>query len=218
MKPKIILWLYFGACIANIIAQIIPSEELDRYTKPLLMPLLLFYVYKKSIGNTTARVLLLSVAILFSWFGDVALMYQTNDLYFIAGIGLFLVAQITYTIVLRKATYQKPKFDLIKSLPFVMYGVLLFFILLPAGDFTIPVVVYGLVILLMMISAFSRKDHTAYRSYILAFIGSILFVLSDSILAVNAFKTAIPYAGFYIMSTYCAAQYLLAEGILSHLD
>ena len=218
MKPKVILWLYIAVCTANIIAQIVPSEELNRYTKPLLMPLLLFYVYRQSIGNTTAKVLLLCVAILFSWLGDVVLMYQSNSTYFIAGIGLFLVAQVTYTIVLRKATYQKPPISFIKLIPFMLYAAILFYILLPAGEFTIPIVVYGLVILAMMVSAFLRKDHTAHQSYQLAFIGSILFVLSDSILAINAFKTTVPYAGVLIMSTYCAAQYLLAEGILAHTE
>lgn len=216
--PRIIFWLYIAVSLANVIAQIIPSEELDRYTKPLLMPVLLFYVYKKSIGNTTLKVLLLCVAILFSWFGDVVLMYQSNDVYFITGIGLFLVAQITYTVVLRKAAYQTPTINFIKSLPFIAYGAILFYILLPAGDFTIPIIIYGLVILAMMISAFSRKDRTAYKSYLLAFMGSILFVVSDSILAINAFKIPIPYARTFIMSTYCAAQYLLAEGILEHAD
>lgn len=216
MKPKIILWLYVLVCLANLLAQILPSEELNLYTKPLLMPLLLFYVYKKSIGNTTLKVLLLGIAILFSWFGDVVLMYQSNDLYFIAGIGLFLIAQITYTIVLRKATYQVPSVSIIKVIPFLVYAAILFYILLPAGAFTIPIIVYGLVILSMMVSAFLRKSHTTHQSYLLAFIGSVLFVLSDSILAINAFKTPIPYAGVFIMSTYCGAQYLLAQGILAH--
>lgn len=216
--PRIILWLYISVSATNIVAQVIPSEELDRYTKPILMPLLLFYVYKKSIDNTTAKVLLLSVAILFSWFGDVVLMYQSNDMYFISGIGLFLVAQITYTVVLRKATYQKPKVSALKVLPFLAYGAILFYILLPAGDFTVPIIIYGIVILIMMVSAFLRKNLTSGNSFKLAFIGSVLFVLSDSILAINAFKTPIPYSGLFIMSTYCAAQYFLAEGILAHAD
>ena len=215
---KTIFWIYILACSANLIAQLIPAEELNSYTKPLLMPILLFYVYRKSIGKTTLNVLLLSAALLFSWFGDVVLMYQANDSYFIAGIGLFLIAQVIYIIVLRKATYLKPIFNLRKIIPFLLYGAILFYVLLPAGTFTIPIVIYGIVILWMLISAFNRKHFTPYDSYVYAFIGSALFVLSDSILAINAFKTAIPYAGFFIMSTYCAAQYLLAEGILKHVE
>ncbi len=216
MKPRIIFWIYVGTSLANLVGQLVSSEDLERYTKPLLMPLLLFYVYKSSIGNTTLKVILLSVALLFSWLGDVVLMFQANETYFILGIGLFLIAQVTYILVLRKSTYRKAELNLTKIVPFLIYGAILFYVLLPAGDFTVPIIVYGIVILVMMINASMRKGHTSERSYQLAFLGSILFVLSDSVLAVNAFKEPVPYAGFFIMSTYCAAQYLLVEGILAH--
>ncbi len=215
---RFVFWFYVVACFANLVAQVIPSDQLNSYTKPLLMPLLLFYVYQRSIGKTTLKVLLLSAALLFSWFGDIVLMYQATDSYFIAGIVLFLIAQVLYIIILRKTTYLKPKFNFRKIIPFLLYGAVLFYVLLPAGAFTIPIVVYGIVILAMLISAFNRKHYTPYDSYVYAFAGSILFVLSDSVLAINAFKTAIPFAGLFIMSTYCAAQYLLAEGILKHVE
>jgi len=215
---RFIFWIYIIVSAINVVAELVSSEELNKFTKPLLMPILIFYVYRSSIGNTTLKVLLLSAALLFSWFGDVVLMYQSNELYFIAGIGLFLVAQIIYVIVLRKSTYQPPKIILISTLPFLAYGGLLFYFLLPAGEFTVPILIYGLVILAMIISAFSRKGLTSTYSFQLAFAGSLLFVLSDSILAINAFKTAIPYADVFIMSTYCAAQFLLTEGLLKHAD
>ena len=215
---RYILWIYIAVSIANLIAKVIPSEELDQYTKPLLMPLLMIYVYKSSIGKTTARILLLSVALLFSWLGDVVLMYQSDQLYFMAGIGLFLIAQITYIVVLRKSMYQKPVLSLMKVLPFLLYAALLFYILLPAGDFTLPIIVYGLVIMVMAIIARLREGNTDQGSYQLVLFGSILFLASDSILAYNSFSSAIPYAGVFIMSTYCAAQLLLVLGVLKHVE
>ncbi len=218
MNNRIFVWIFIAVSIVNIIAKMITSEELDQYTKPLLMPLLMIYVYKSSIGKTTARILLLCVALLFSWLGDVVLMYQSNEVYFMAGIGLFLIAQITYVIVLRKSMYQKPEISLFKILPFLIYGGVLFYILLPAGDFTAPIIIYGLVIMSMATMARLREGNTAQDSYMLAFVGSILFVLSDSILALNSFSLAIPYAGVFIMLTYCAAQLLLVKGILKHAE
>ena len=215
---RYLLWIYIAVSIANLIAKVVPSEELNQYTKPLLMPLLMIYVYKSSIGKTTARILLLCVALLFSWLGDVVLMYQSNELYFMGGIGLFLIAQITYIVVLRKSMYQKPQFSFTKALPFVLYAGLLFYVLLPAGDFTIPIVVYGSFIMVMAIMARLRQGNTSQESYQLALWGSIVFVLSDSILAFNAFHTPIPYAGIYIMFTYCAAQLLMVFGMLKHVE
>lgn len=216
--PNLIFWIYIAISATNVIGKFISSEELDQFTKPLLMPLLMLYVYKSSIGKVTKRVLLLSVALLFSWLGDVVLMYQADELYFMAGIGLFLIAQITYVFVLRKSMYQKPDTNPAKILPFVLYAGLLMFVLLPAGDFTIPIIVYGSVIITMAIMARLREGNTSQESFQLALLGSVLFVLSDSILAFNAFHTAIPYAGVFIMSTYCAAQLLLVKGLLKHVD
>lgn len=216
--PNFIFWIYIAVSAANVIAKVIPSEELDQFTKPLLMPLLMVYVYKSSIGKTTKRILLICLALLFSWLGDVALMYQADEIFFLAGIGMFLIAQVTYVMVLRKSTYQNPTIDPMKIWPFVLYGVLLFYLLLPAGDFTIPVIIYGSVIMVMVIMARLREGHTSQESFQFALYGSLLFVLSDSILAFNSFHTAIPHAGVWIMSTYCAAQLLLVKGLLKHVE
>lgn len=215
---RTIFWVYIAVSMANVMAKLIPSQELDQFTKPLLMPLLIFYVYRTSIGSTTSKTLLLSLALFFSWIGDVVLMFQSNQLYFLIGIGFFLAAQVTYIIVLRKSCYGEPKLTTKGLLPFALYGCILFYSLLPAGDFTIPILVYGLVILSMTFSAYSRKNYTSHNSYQYAFLGSILFVLSDSILAINAFETKIPYAGFAIMLTYTAAQLFLVKGILQHAE
>ncbi|WP_424963101.1 lysoplasmalogenase [Ekhidna sp.] len=216
--PNLILWIYIAVSVANVIAKVIPSEELEQFTKPLLMPLLMFYVYRSSIGKTTLRVLLLSGALLFSWLGDVVLMYQADERFFMAGIGLFLIAQVIYVVVLRRSSYQRPGFNLYRIFPFLLYGLALWYLLLPAGDFTIPILVYGSVIMTMAIMARLREGNTSQESYRMALYGSLLFVLSDSILAINSFHTTIPYAGVFIMATYCTAQLLLVKGLLAHVE
>ncbi len=215
---KTIFWIYIGVSVANVISKIIPSQELDQFTKPLLMPLLIFYVYRSSIGKTTIKTLLLSTALLFSWLGDISLIYKSGDTFFMVGIGLFLIAQILYIVTLRKSSYQSPRPTIVQMIPFVLYAGLLFYLLLPAGDFTVPIVIYGLVIVMMAITARSREGNTSQESYKLALAGSIFFLLSDSFLAFNSFKAEIPYAGVLVMSTYCAAQLLLTQGILKHVE
>lgn len=219
MKLKAIFWIFIAASAANLIAQIIPSAELNRFTKPLLMPLLLYFVYESSRGKVTLRILLLSLAIFLSWLGDVALLYGDQQGYFLLGLGLFLLAQVTYIIVLYKSSYQAPQFDVLKVLPFVIYAVGLFKLLLPeAGDLLIPIAVYGIIISVMACVARLREGNTTQESYRLALYGSILFVISDSVLAINKFYTEIPMAGLWIMSTYLGAQLLLAKGVIGHVE
>ena len=59
----------------------------------------------------------------------------------------------------------------------------------PAGDFTVPIIVYGTVIMIMAIMARIREGNTSQDSYQFALLGSLLFVVSDSILAYNSFSS-----------------------------
>ncbi len=62
----------------------------------------------------------------------------------------------------------------------------------------------------------------AYNGYLVwknpgnlyVFIGAIVFVISDSILAINKFYTPIEKSSFFIMLTYLVAQYLIVIGVL----
>jgi uncharacterized membrane protein YhhN len=44
--------------------------------------------------------------------------------------------------------------------------------------------------------------------------GAVLFVLSDSLLAINKFYQPLAFAGTLIMLTYCAAQYFIVMGFI----
>jgi uncharacterized membrane protein YhhN len=69
----------------------------------------------------------------------------------------------------------------------------------------IPVIVYGLVISAMLLFAL----HAGATDYA---VGAVLFVLSDSILALNKFHTSFLLAGSLIMLTYGLAQYFIVTG------
>jgi uncharacterized membrane protein YhhN len=45
-------------------------------------------------------------------------------------------------------------------------------------------------------------------------VGSLLFLASDSMIAINKFTTEIPMAGFWIMISYILAQYLIMRGLV----
>jgi uncharacterized membrane protein YhhN len=49
-------------------------------------------------------------------------------------------------------------------------------------------------------------------------VGAILFLISDSVLAVNKFKTPVPYRDFIVWSTYYTGQYGIAIGFLTALS
>ena len=63
-----------------------------------------------------------------------------------------------------------------------------------------------------------RLGLTSNQSYQWVLMGSLLFVISDSAIAIDKFYRPIPYDDLVIMGTYIGAQALIALGILHHPD
>lgn len=67
---------------------------------------------------------------------------------------------------------------------------------------------------LMYIVIISQMSWTGFLSHnIWVIIGSILFVLSDSILSWNMFVSEIPHSDILIMTTYYIEQFLIAHSL-----
>jgi uncharacterized membrane protein YhhN len=61
-----------------------------------------------------------------------------------------------------------------------------------------------------------RKGRTSDKSFLLIYFGALLFIMSDSMIAINQFIEPIIYGRFLIMFTYISAQYLIVIGVLKH--
>ncbi|MCL7997039.1 lysoplasmalogenase [Brucella sp. 21LCYQ03] len=183
-------------------------------TKPTATLLLLCAILaaprliSKSYGFTIAFGLLFAAA------GDFFLMLPGD--YFLAGLICFLITHCIYIYALCRNT----KFAGNK-LVFAIFAA--FAIAIIAGLWTslpnamkIPVVIYAIAIAVMAAQAFSRAismppETTPRYSAWLAAAGGFFFMASDTLLAFNRFHTPIPLAGFWVLSTYYAAQFLFAR-------
>lgn len=202
---------YFALGIVNIASGVLDIEWLNYVSKPLLMiSLFVFYFQKvKQNMNTSDKTML--VSLIFSCLGDTFLMFQgENSQFFLLGLGSFLVAQLAYSGVFKPLGITNYN----KRYPFIIYGfVFIVFLLdrIPKG-FMMPIVVYATAIMWMGITAAERQTNP--KSYRFVLIGAILFIISDSLIAINKFAFPIPLAGLWVMATYIAAQYLIVEGVL----
>ena len=79
-----------------------------------------------------------------------------------------------------------------------------------------PVVAYAAVIQAMVIAAVFRWGRTANASFWAVFAGALLFMISDSLIAVNKFYTPLDGASQWIMTTYLSGQFLIVFGLLKH--
>lgn len=204
-------FIFFTLSLINIASGFIENEWLGYITKPLLMITLGFFYFQLTRPTFNKRDKIVLLALLFSCLGDTFLMFQKHDhIYFLSGLGSFLLAQVCYVILFQ----QEGKSLYFRWLPFISYSCLLLFFLLNniPGDFKIPIIIYSVVITLMGIRASERK--VTDKSYQLVLIGAILFILSDSLIALSKFVVNIPFSGLWVMSTYVTAQYLIIQGIL----
>lgn len=218
MKKTITSWLYFVIGAINIGAFFLGFEQVEQLSKALLMPILVFYVYARAAGEVTLARLLLAVALVFSWFGDLLLLYiSTSEWYFIGGLGMFLTAHLIYSFVFNRSTFEKLRFNAAKLIPvFILAFVIATRVIPSTGKLMIPVITYSICLFTMLGYAKLREGITTKLSYIFVLTGGLLFVVSDSLIAFNKFVVAIPYPSALIMATYIPAQFLITHGVMIH--
>ncbi len=215
-RPRLFLLLYgIAAFLDVIVPMLIPSFSDIRYlAKPALMLLLMAFVF---FSKDVERKPTLLAALFFAWLGDVFLMIPgSNPIFFQLGLGSFSVMQWIYIDMFRKQINKvlSPVNGMTVILSMYVLGLLS--LLLPNMNLAlaIPVVIYAISLGTMLWFASQRKSSVSLWNYQTIFLGAILFVLSDSLLAINKFYHSFPGNSFWVMSTYILAQLLLTQGLV----
>ncbi|RUA34404.1 MAG: hypothetical protein DSY77_05360 [Bacteroidetes bacterium] len=216
------LYFYWIVAVVEIISLAFEIDILHQIAKPLLMISLLIYFWDKSDKRKNEKwVSFVTLALVFSWIGDIMLLFTFKHfMFFFAGLSAFLIAHLVFIIAYKKATFKDRLNVKWTFFPLVVlaYILLMAYLTLPYVDSVIqvPLVFYGIVLCLMILAAWYRKGQTTDESFQLVVLGAALFIISDSILAINRFSHTIPFAGVAIMSTYIIAQWLIVNGLLKH--
>ncbi len=212
---KIILGFFTLLTVLHLSAILLESNQLADWSKLLLLPcLLVFFVWRFKKSKASFAI---ALGLLFSFFGDWALIYDKleGDGYFMIGLGAFLIAHIFYILGFKKiATNLESKNKLIPGIIFLItVGFLLYIIPSVHGHLRTAVTVYALVICIMVISAYQVMYSSPEKSGRLLFAGACLFMCSDLVLALSMFKWNISTStlSIVIMSTYLLAQFLIAS-------
>ena len=201
--------------IAELLSGSIESlSKLHYITKPSLVISLIIFFWKESSNISPYIRNMTLLALVFSLFGDVFLMFvEKSPNYFMFGLVAFLLAHIMYILVFLKHR-NSSKSALVFIVILLLYAFGLFYFLMDRlGEMLIPVLIYVTVILTMSATAFLRKGSVPKISYNFVLLGAILFMVSDSILALNKFYAPVPFSSISIMLTYALAQYFIVFGI-----
>jgi len=212
LKP--FLWCFGIILIIELI--VVSNPELFQFrifTKLMVVFSILVFFLMQKVDKKT-RIIVTS-ALVFSIIGDAQLIYSDNsNTLFVGGLSAFLVAHFMYIIQFSR-TRNKDAGYLAPLLVLLIYAISIFWYLSDSlHNMAIPVAVYIVVFLSMILFAYLREDSMMDSSYICILAGALMFMLSDSILAITRFKGDIPHSRILVMGIYGMAQLLMILGIL----
>ena len=211
------LVLFVGTALGNLTGLIFDYPTLAMGCKAALMPLLFLYAQTQEPTNKK-----LFMALFFSWLGDLFLI-PDGELFFILGIGSFWGAQVCYIQLILRALNSRLKNELqvqkLKSSAsvYLLYLILMLLLLMPLmGTLKLPVAVYATT--LCLVGYLSVQYHLVMerKTGILLVWGVLLFILSDSMIAFDAFYFTAPVFKSWIMATYIPAQFLIVRHFTHH--
>jgi alkenylglycerophosphocholine/alkenylglycerophosphoethanolamine hydrolase len=205
MTKDIVLFSLFS--IVHLFSIVTLSKESYFFLPSKIVPILiLIFFLSKEWSNLQKKGKLVVLGLVFSLFGDSFLALPGAG-YFVPGLGSFLVAQLVYSYAFSLGS----KSSLLRSLPFLVFGLTFFYFLQPQlGSLLVPVAVYVTAICLMGWRSASRV--ASGKVYTLGLAGALIFILSDSIIAYSMFLNPSmdrQVASLCIMITYYAAQLLI---------
>ncbi len=213
----IIFRIYAVVVVCELLLIYLQQPQLRWFTKPLLMPLLMLGFYVASPKRNSNLFRFIFSALLFSWAGDVLLQMKGI---FIPGLISFLLAHVFYILYFLRC--QPGKKGLVQDQPLIAVPVLLYillflWLLFPyLAAMKIPVTVYGITIGTMLLLSINLRHKINNNVASLFIVGALLFVISDSLLAVNLFAYSSVYLGLGVMLTYAAAQYLIVKAAIQN--
>lgn len=210
-KIKLTFLLFLLASIMDIIGVILKIPMLVYFFKPLIIIALLFlYVF-----SLPKRLKWYVIALEFSFFGDVLLMFS-GKLFFMAGLLSFLMAHILFIkIVINQIQKTSILKVIIASIPFLMLFLGLMFVLRNSlNELLIPVIIYGLTISTFgIVSLINYLQKKSLKSFLML-VGAVVFISSDSLLAISKFYNSNEVFEVLIMITYIVAQYLIFRSMI----
>ncbi|MBS1978201.1 MAG: lysoplasmalogenase [Bacteroidetes bacterium] len=219
-RSRLILSSFTLISAAAIVTLFFDLPSAFALLKPLILPALTAYY----VARAESRMNLFVVALFFCWLGDVLLIFQpSGEIFFLLGLVAFLTGHLLYIAAYRKLQWQQVTNALLRlqrirwSFPVLLAGTGLVTILFPTlGPMKIPVLIYAIVLMGMVMAAIFRWGRTNERSFWWLLAGAVLFMVSDSLLAVNKFHSPFPRSGVAVMGTYIMGQYGIVRGVLLH--
>lgn len=185
---------------------LIPEEPVGIKIVFKLVPMMLIILYAATntslVSPLYKKIVLIGLTV--SMVADAAIYW------FMAGLATFFVAHLFYIAAFRTA--RRKSVPLFAAIPLILYGVfMVFWIAVPqiaSGEVVLGVAIIAYMGVILLMGWESIRTRLP-----LVIIGALLFICSDSFLAIDRFVTPLPGRDALVMITYYAAQVFLAASI-----
>ncbi|MFV0571431.1 MAG: lysoplasmalogenase family protein [Xanthomarina gelatinilytica] len=212
-------FIYFLVLAIDITVKLCYPIELRYFSKSMLIPLLLIFYYQNKEANNRRDQLWVFLALTSFLIGDVLIINHLNQVSLAASLLFFTLGKLFFSLKF----IHKEDFNVVRLIPF---SILLFayifllvgFVYQDLNVFFSAAIVSFFFTLVIFQFAFLRKGVYSSRSYYYVFFGVLLFLVSESIMAIKTFKQNIPYQDFLIMLAYGTSIYLITMGIVFEKD
>ncbi len=212
-KENQLIYLFFIILLADVFAIVTDNHNLQIVFKPLLMIVLGIH-YRLSVTRVNK---LFVLALYFAFIGDVFLLFDNNLPYFLGGIASFLVMHLFYIAIFSTFLQEKSLSVFAKGIvPFLCYfSLILLLIFNQLNELLIPVLVYGGVISLFGTVSLVNYVQKQSTDNLWLLIGAVLFIISDSLIAINRFY--FPHLVFEVLVIvlYAVSQYMICQSIIN---
>ena len=184
-------------------------EDLILIFKVIPMILIIILAAMQKVPHIKKYQLLIIVGLIFCMIGDYTLQW------FIVGLTSFLIGHIFYIFAFTSTNERKvPTWAKIALSAYgVIMGAWIAGTVFTSGETVLAVAVLAYIFVIFMMGWTSIRTGST-----LALIGALLFIASDSYLAINKFVMPLPYSHVVIMLTYYSAQLLIALSILQYSE
>jgi uncharacterized membrane protein YhhN len=177
--------------------------------KPLTMVLIISLAWDRTLAFPTAYAYFILAGLCFSLGGDILVMFSGKILRY--GLVSFMAGYLFYILAFGRGIRIVSYAALV---PILGFGAVFYLYLYrDLNKFRWPVLVYMLIVCALVWLGINRYLDLRDMKSLLVFIGGVLLLISESVWAVNRFRTAFWLAEILILGTYFPAQLLYALSI-----
>ena len=208
VHPAIVVLTFVSGSIAILSRYLGWHTNVFYISKPLTTALILVPVLFLVPNSESAYVPLIVGGLAFALLGDILLMLSEDR--FVLGIGSFAATHVLYLaafIVAAGLALINPS-----TIPLIIFAVIMMRFLWPGvrKSLQIPVLAYIVLITVMTAQAIGAALHSEGSGLAIAAAGVVLFLASDSMLAIDRFRVPFKAAQALVLATYWLGQWLIA--------